>query len=136
MVLYNKGEKEEMEETKNEAKEKENNAVQTVEKKDAKKENLEEKETNQLKEQTKKETIENAYKKIGENVAKARKKRKMSQLALSLEMGYKSVSVISFAEICLNGAHFNLAHLMQISSILEVPLATFFESVEEIIKNP
>ena len=37
----------------------------------------------------KKETIENAYKKIGENVAKARKKRKMSQLALSLEMGYK-----------------------------------------------
>ena len=47
----------------------------------------------------KKETIENAYKKIGENVAKARKKRKMSQLALSLEMGYKSVSVISFAEI-------------------------------------
>ena len=84
----------------------------------------------------KKETIENAYKKIGENVAKARKKRKMSQLALSLEMGYKSVSVISFAEICLNGAHFNLAHLMQISRILEVPLATFFESVEEIIKNP
>lgn len=83
----------------------------------------------------KKETIENAYKKIGENVAKARKKRKMSQLALSLEMGYKSVSVISFAEICLNGAHFNLAHLMQISSILEVPLTTFFESVEEIIKN-
>ena len=84
----------------------------------------------------KKETIENAYKKIGENVAKARKKRKMSQLALSLEMGYKSVSVISFAEICLNGAHFNLAHLMQISSILEVPLTTYFESVEEIIKNP
>ena len=84
----------------------------------------------------KKETIKNAYKKIGENVAKARKKCKMSQLALSLEMGYKSVSVISFAEICLNGAHFNLAHLMQISSILEVPLATFFESVEEIIKNP
>ena len=69
-------------------------------------------------------------------MAKARKKRKMSQLALSLEMGYKSVSVISFAEICLNGAHFNLAHLMQISSILEVPLTTFFESVEEIIKNP
>ena len=47
-----------MEETKNEAKEKENNAVQTVKKKDAKKENLEEKETNQLKEQTKKETKE------------------------------------------------------------------------------
>ena len=84
----------------------------------------------------KKETIENAYKKIGENVAKAHKKSKMYQLALSLEMGYKSVSVISFAEICLNGAHFNLAHLMQISSILEVPLTTFFESVEEIIKNP
>lgn len=82
------------------------------------------------------EVIQKAYKIIGENVAKARKERKVSQLALSLEMGYKSVSVISFAEICLNGAHFNLAHLMQISSILEVPLATFFEGVEEIIKNP
>lgn len=84
----------------------------------------------------KNEIIENAYKKIGENVAKARKERKISQLALSLEMGYKSVSVVSFAEIYLNGAHFNLAHLMQISSILEVPLSTFFEGVEKIIKNP
>ena len=51
------------------------------------------------------------YKGIGENIAKTRKGRKVSQLALSLEMGYKSVSLVSFAEICLNGVHFNIAHL-------------------------
>lgn len=59
---------------------------------------------------------------IGQNVAKVRKERKVSQLSLSLEMGYKSVSVVSFAEISLKGAHFNIAHLLQISTILNVPL--------------
>lgn len=58
-----------------------------------------------------KEQILEAYKRIGENIAKTRKERKVSQLALSLEIGYKSVSLVSFAEICLNGAHFNIAHL-------------------------
>jgi hypothetical protein len=51
------------------------------------------------------EQILEAYKRIGKNIAKARKERKISQLALSLEMGYKSVSLVSFAEIYLNGAH-------------------------------
>ncbi|WP_086228474.1 hypothetical protein [Campylobacter sp. P0109] len=61
---------------------------------------------------------------IGQNVAKVRKERKVSQLSLSLslDMGYKSVSVVSFAEISLKGAHFNIAHLLQISTILNVPL--------------
>lgn len=74
-----------------------------------------------------------AYKKIGQNVAKARKERKISQLSLSLEMGYKSVSVVSFAEICLNGAHFNIAHLLQISKILGVPLNHLLDGVQGII---
>ena len=59
---------------------------------------------------------------IGQNVAKVRKECKVSQLSLSLDMGYKSVSVVSFAEISLKGAHFNIAHLLQISTILNVPL--------------
>ncbi|WP_086240398.1 transcriptional regulator [Campylobacter devanensis] len=59
---------------------------------------------------------------IGQNVAKVRKERKVSQLSLSLDMGYKSVSVVSFAEISLKGAHFNIAHLLQISTILNVQL--------------
>lgn len=78
--------------------------------------------------------IQQAYKIIGQNVAKARKERKISQLALSLEMGYKSVSVVSFAEICLNGAHFNIAHLLQISQILQVPIESLFEGIDELIK--
>lgn len=61
---------------------------------------------------------------IGQNVAKVRKERKVSQLSLSLslDMGYKSVSVVSFADISLKGAHFNIAHLLQISTILNVQL--------------
>lgn len=59
---------------------------------------------------------------IGQNVAKVRKEHKVSQLSLSLDMGYKSVSVVSFAEISLKGVHFNIAHLLQISTILNVPL--------------
>lgn len=81
------------------------------------------------------EQIQKAYKIIGQNVAKARKKRKISQLALSLEMGYKSVSMVSFAEICLNGAHFNITHLLQISNILKVPLNELFEGVEAVIEG-
>lgn len=77
--------------------------------------------------------IQQAYKIIGQNVAKARKKRKISQLALSLEMGYRSVSVVSFAEICLNGAHFNIAHLLQIAKILDVPFVSLFEGIDELI---
>ncbi|WP_236842650.1 hypothetical protein [Campylobacter lanienae] len=48
-------------------------------------------------------------------------------------MGYKSVSVVSFAEICLNGAHFNIAHLLQIPKILGVPLNHLLDGVQEII---
>ena len=44
-------------------------------------------------------TAEQLHKIIGKNVAKARKTKGLSQLDLSLEMGYKSVSVVSGAEI-------------------------------------
>ena len=79
------------------------------------------------------EQILEAYKIIGQNVAKVRKERKVSQLALSLEMGYKSVSVVSFAEISLKGAHFNISHLLQISTILNVPLMELLDGVQDII---
>lgn len=79
------------------------------------------------------EQILEAYKIIGQNVAKVRKERKVSQLSLSLDMGYKSVSVVSFAEIGLKGAHFNIAHLLQISTILNVPLMELLDGVQDII---
>ena len=52
-------------------------------------------------------TPEELYKIIGQNVAKFRKQKGLSQLDLSLAMGYKSVSVVSGAEIYYNGKHFN-----------------------------
>ena len=39
---------------------------------------------------------------IGKNVARLRKKSKLSQLALSLEMGNKSTSLLSSAEVYKN----------------------------------
>ncbi|MDN5053274.1 helix-turn-helix domain-containing protein [Aliarcobacter butzleri] len=72
-------------------------------------------------------TPEELYKLIGRNVAKFRKQRKLSQLELSLQMGYKSVSVVSGAEIYYNGKHFNLEHLLKISQILDVEIAEFLK---------
>lgn len=72
-------------------------------------------------------TPEQLYKIIGKNVAKYRKDKGLSQLDLSLKMGYKSVSVVSGAEIYYNGKHFNLEQLLKISQILNVELCDFFK---------
>ncbi len=65
---------------------------------------------------------ENFYKRIGQNVAKFRKKKGISQLELSLLMDYKSISIVSSAEIYYRGKHFNLEHLLKISQILDIDL--------------
>jgi len=67
-------------------------------------------------------TIEELYKKVGKNVAKLRKEKGLSQLELSLLMNYKSISIVSSAEICYKGKHFNLEHLLKISEILEIEI--------------
>lgn len=72
-------------------------------------------------------TPEKLYKQIGQNVAKYRKEKGLSQLDLSLAMGYKSVSVVSGAEIYYNGKHFNIEHLLKISQILKVEISEFFK---------
>ena len=72
-------------------------------------------------------TPEQLYKIIGKNVAKFRKEKGLSQLDLSLQMGYKSVSVVSGAEIYYNGKHFNLEHLLKISQILEIDISEFLK---------
>ena len=71
-------------------------------------------------------TPEQLYQIIGKNVAKYRKAKNLSQLDLSLQMGYKSVSVVSGSEICYNNKHFNLEQLLKISQIVEVDLCDFF----------
>lgn len=68
------------------------------------------------------------YKNIGIKVKELRKMNNMTQLDLSLEMGYKSVSLVSAAELCNDGKHFNIEHLYKISKILNVELSTFFNN--------
>lgn len=70
------------------------------------------------------------YQIIGKNVAKIRKEKGLSQLDLSLQMVYKSVSIVSSAEIYYNGKHFNLEHLLKISQILDVNICDFFEPLK------
>ncbi|RBQ31828.1 transcriptional regulator [Arcobacter sp. FW59] len=72
---------------------------------------------------------ENLHKKIGENVRKIRKSKKISQLKLAYALGYKSVSPISSAEIYYNKIHFNIEQLAKIAYVLDVPITTFFEDI-------
>lgn len=72
-------------------------------------------------------TPEQLYQIIGKNVAKHRKAKGLSQLDLSLQMGYKSVSVVSGSEICYSNKHFNLEQLLKISQILDIELCNFFK---------
>jgi len=72
-------------------------------------------------------TEEELYKLIGSNVAKLRKKAGLSQLALSLEIGNKSPSLISAAEIYTNKRHFNISQLQKIANVLDVDICDFFK---------
>jgi len=72
---------------------------------------------------------------IGKNVKNIRNKKGLSQLQLALELGYKSVSVISLGEIYKNKKHFNLIQLAKISKILNVDICEFFKGIDEILKS-
>jgi transcriptional regulator with XRE-family HTH domain len=71
------------------------------------------------------------YKRIGQNVRKAREERSVSQLALALEMGHKAVGSVSLPELGVQRKHFNIEHLIKIAQILEVDISRFFEGVWE-----
>ena len=72
-------------------------------------------------------TPEQLYQVIGKNVAKYRKAKGLSQLDLSLQMGFKTVSVVSGAEMCYSNKHFNLEQLLKISQILDIEFRNFFK---------
>ncbi len=72
-----------------------------------------------------KEDIDNFYIHIGKKVKKYREEKNMTQLELSYAMGYKSVSLVSSAELYINKKHFNLEHLYKISKILDIPIQDF-----------
>jgi len=76
-----------------------------------------------------KDEIEEVHKTIGYNVKKYREKKGISQLELSLEIGNKSVSLISAAELYTDKKHFNIEHLYKISKILDIDISVFFEDL-------
>ena len=79
--------------------------------------------------------IEQIHIKIGKNVKKIREKKGLSQLELALNVGYKSVSVVSLGEIYKNKKHFNIIQLAKISKVLNVSILEFFDGIDEIIKT-
>lgn len=80
-------------------------------------------------EQTYEASLTEFYKTIGANVKKQREAKGLTQLQLSQKMGFRSVGLISQAELYINKQHFNLRHLYLIASILECDIQTFFENV-------
>ncbi len=76
------------------------------------------------------QSITDIYKTIGKNVKKYRKLKKITQLDLSHKMGYKSVSLVSAAELYYDNVHFNIAHLHKISTILDIDIRKLFEELD------
>lgn len=70
------------------------------------------------------------HKTIASNVARIRKAKGLSQLDLSLAIGYKSVSLVAGAEAGYKNTHFNLEQLYRIASALEVDIREFFKGVK------
>ena len=73
--------------------------------------------------------------KIAKNVKRERKKQKMSQLNLSMAMGYESVGLVSCIEAGLYNKRYNLIHLMSIAKILDISILELFEGVDEILQT-
>ena len=71
--------------------------------------------------------ISDLYRNIGKRVKELREQKNVTQLELSLEMGYKSVSLVSAAKLCNDGKHFNIEHLYKISKILDEDIGYFFK---------
>ena len=64
---------------------------------------------------------------ISKNIAYFRKEKGFSQLELALEIGLTGNAFIARAEKRTNNAHFNIGHLVKISTVLEIDICKFFE---------
>jgi len=72
--------------------------------------------------------IDKLHIQIGKNVAFLRKQAGLSQLELSLEIGNKSPSLLSSAEVYKNKRHFNITQLHKIAKVLNIDICNFFKS--------
>ena len=76
-------------------------------------------------------TEDELHKLIGSNVAKIRIEKGFSQLAISLEIGNKSPSLFSSAELYKDKRHFNIAQLHKIAKVLDVDISDFFKLIDK-----
>ena len=65
---------------------------------------------------------------VSANVKKYRELKSYSQIQLALEIGMNSGAYLGRAEIRKDSHHFNIKHLAKISKVLDVPIASFFET--------
>lgn len=75
--------------------------------------------------------VEKMYDIISANVARIREQKGYSQLQLALDIGLSGNAFIARAEKRTKNAHFNIGHLVKISTILEVDIHEFFIEYQE-----
>jgi len=63
---------------------------------------------------------------IDKYVKKLREQKKLSQYALSLDIGHASTTLVSQAELG-KGKRFNVEHLYKLSKVLDVDICEFFK---------
>ena len=71
---------------------------------------------------------EKLHKRIGKNVQRIRKEKKISQLKLANAIGHQNATFIGKAELLSENKHFNLEHLYKISIVLDVNIEEFFKN--------
>ncbi len=71
--------------------------------------------------------IDEFYINIGRNVKRLREEKGLTQLQLSQALNFKSVGLVSQAELYLKKQHFNLKHLYLISLVLKCEIEEFFK---------
>lgn len=81
------------------------------------------------------QTIREVHLQIGRNIKKCRKSKGLSQLDLSIELGYKSTSTIAMAEVNYKDAHFNIENLVNISRCLEIDFDELLVGISDIAKK-
>ena len=79
-----------------------------------------------------KNKMQSIYRQIGLNVKRVRKEKNVTQLALALAIGHKAVGTVSMCELCIEGKHFNIEHLVKIADVLEVNICDFFKDIDTI----
>jgi transcriptional regulator with XRE-family HTH domain len=73
------------------------------------------------------EDIEAFHRKISTNVKKYRNNKNMSQMELSLLIGFKNSAFIGACENNANNKHFNIEQLLKISNALKIDIKNFFD---------